>query len=876
MQNLPTEQLNKVDEVSHNHLIKATNNLPMEQLQNIPLSGVFGLNPTVVDSHGQILAGQGHHFSGQSHMQHVLLHPPPQYGVQQSNLERQWNQSQLNFPINVNQTNYLLTGDHQVLPVIPVFKQGPEGQVVPGSMPVTEVQGQNGNQARSVQISFSHNDTVQTMRSTDSHTNNFVSSQIAGPNTNNSVVKDLNSLLNPVQSQPVRQYQIVSDQGVQLVNVQSSDVEQNIGEQTITSDQVQRSDKPEGGVSSSQVSLDQSENINPNIYFQFVQESPEKVKQVPIDKNTKLNTLIHKPTVSIQNDYEFIARPLPVVANDCERNIQKESSGHSVEELTEDSSPRTNLRKTNEDQALMEDSLSENSSEMILDDAADQAGQVPQQTNQTQLIVPVSLFQSFNTNGTGAQQIPSQIQISFQTCTSESNQPSLTQQIILPHGNVVTLPLMPVSSNKDISMSTDISTSSMEKVTQDNVVSIDVVPDNIKNISRENIQSEEGIGQRPKYLAIDKGNKTEQIPSKSRNCSGNSRKSRSSSGSSDKSKRSAVHFSDTDKLESLQEHGHASLRPESLTDFHFVSKLNRSRHRQFSGNSEHGDRSRKSSGNSVFSETSSHASGLTLSNLASPNIFLDKEKGIFFIHSIDGLDEIDNNQLVDLIHAVEADPANVAGIEKQGRASESDRNDQELEALVQSDKLESENFETFSRIAPVGKPKTIKNICVEDTQTVAHSKGFELPCYDGKSQTIGLLSHDIQYTGAKLNEDFSSKAKLTISEETDTDIVGEHLESNPKHHYKKKGKQASKKGPESKHKNKTSELSISNTISLKEGQHSDNRGPSKSFVPIAPKVSHKGSNVETTRQEEPNSRLSHNAPVLSSLLSRKPIFNLSK
>jgi hypothetical protein len=871
------EQLHrKADDISHSQLVKSTNSLAMEQLQNNPLSNVFGLNQTVIDTHRQIVTGQGHHYSGQGHMQHVLLQPPPQYGVHQSNMERQWNQSQLNFPINVNQTNYLLTGDHQVLPVIPVFKQGHEGQVIPSSNPVTQIPGENNNQTRSVQMSFSQNETVQTIDQHDTGINSFGTSQSARGKTNNSAVNDFNSLLNPIQSPALRQYQIVSDQGVQLLNIPSSVIEQSIGQKAINVQQTQTSDKPEVFVSTSVASVDQSENINPNIYFHLVPDSPEKSRQFSAEKVTSRH--MPKPSVSIQNGgFEFIDKPASNIDQISECKISNDTRDHETKKQSENATQRSNVHNLNVKDLLIDQSMSENSSTMIPDSVSNQSGPALELANQTQLIVPVSFFPSSSSSGVGSEQIPSQIQISFQTCSTENDQLSFTQQIILPHGNVVTLPLIPMSSSKDVDMPmpASISTfSSKENMTQVNNVSHDGVPEHIKSHQRENLP-QDCIEQRAKIVTVDKHIITESNPSKSRNCSGNSRKSRNSSDSSDKSKRSVVHFSDTSKLESHQEHGHANLRPETLTDFHFVTKINKSRHRQYSGNSEHGDRSRKSSGNSVFSETSSHTSGLTLSNLASPNIFLDKEKGIFFIQSMDGLDEIDNAQLVDLIQAVEADQT--IGTEKHGKTSANERNVDEFVEQNKSDKSDNENID-FSRNTVIGKPKKIKHVNMEDIlieSVEPHVSGFD-------SQNIDLLRHGVTYSNndAKLSEESSDKTNRLeeTHKELDTVVVDEHSE---RKNGKRKEKQNNKKaltGSKNhshvrKHKNMPSDIFISNAILSKDGsQHLGNGPTTNSFVPIAPKISQKMWNVEINDQKEHNSRLSHNAPVLSSLLSRKPMF----
>ncbi|KAH3796850.1 hypothetical protein DPMN_150425 [Dreissena polymorpha] len=99
------------------------------------------------------------------------------------------------------------------------------------------------------------------------------------------------------------------------------------------------------------------------------------------------------------------------------------------------------------------------------------------------------------------------------------------------------------------------------------------------------------------------------------------RKSRNVSGASNSSRKSVI-------ISHVSTRKHHDSGTEAL--YRLLGVGTHSRH--VSGNSDLGDRSRKSSGNSLISDTSS----LPFSNLPSPNIFLDREKGIFCIQSEGG------------------------------------------------------------------------------------------------------------------------------------------------------------------------------------------------------------------------------------------------
>ena len=268
---------------------------------------------------------------------------------------------------------------------------------------------------------------------------------------------------------------------------------------------------------------------------------------------------------------------------------------------------------------------------------------------------------------------PSQICVSYETQSQETGEP-IIQQFILPPGDqsgVVTLPIItpgnkPVQQKEtgvamttndvSINQSYSVKVSQRSKgknepqllvqgspLTQENLQghlkTIDGKLQSVKQHKHDptkprvksrhvsgasRSRNESGRSRSRNESGLGSRSRNESGTSRSRNISGTDR-SRNISGLSNASKTSLIMAHVTKKLHSLQEHmfesGHR-LVP-------------RSRSRQVSGNSEAaGDRSRKSSGNSLLSENSS----LPFSNLSSPNIFLDKEKGVFFIQSLDGLE----------------------------------------------------------------------------------------------------------------------------------------------------------------------------------------------------------------------------------------------
>jgi hypothetical protein len=84
----------------------------------------------------------------------------------------------------------------------------------------------------------------------------------------------------------------------------------------------------------------------------------------------------------------------------------------------------------------------------LTDSSTNQETLETQPANQTQLLVPFDFYPVSSSNdGMSSEQVPTQIQISFQTCDVDNNQPTMTQQIMLPHGNVITLPLMAVNTS---------------------------------------------------------------------------------------------------------------------------------------------------------------------------------------------------------------------------------------------------------------------------------------------------------------------------------------------------------------------------------------------------------------------------------------------
>lgn len=860
----------------------------MNQLQQYPIPTTTWLNPTNIGNQGQFSVGQGHNSSGQGHMQQILLQPPPQYGVNQASSEKLWNQSQLPFPINVNQTSYVLTGDQQVLPVtcIPLLKHGSEQQLVPRNEVVIDPSNKNTSLSKVTQIFPVQLENLNSGQPVESQTETLVTSQVMSEQPNDTNLASVNhtiSLSTHSQNQVARQFHIVGDQTIPVLHFQSPAISNTNGE-PVTSLAQTADSSPRFASTADNI----NENINPNIYLQIIPETPIKTNVLEADKSSSVAVTKEAQATLQSKQHNFLTSTLPrsktsgqVQVSDGSRaemshlkSKQQEVKGDITSfDRTADQSTnilsKSGVHLTSEEQfnkhisenVVTNGATFENSSTMILSTVQNQADQEFQPMNQTQLIVPVSLFPPSQSSDAGDVQIPSQIQISFQTCSAETNQPNLTQQILLPHSNVVTLPLMPIPSDKV----TDSTNSQLVKSKESSTLQLNSAESNLvmenktgTHLSRENLQFNV-LNQ--KEVVSNITDKPQKSVVKSRNSSGNSRKSRNSSGSSELLRKSVVQFSNTVRSESQEEHSHRDTSLEQFSESHIVSKLNKNRPRQLSGNSEHGDRSRKSSGNSLISESSSHASGLTLSNLASPNIFHDKDKGIFFIQSLDGLElnEIDGSHIVDFIQAVEADQTGT--VEEQNTArNQSDNLGGGTEVTMLN---QSHIFEAESKKVHNGRADGMLN------EQIVLSNHLNPDGAVSLKQSNSNFKKDKVHCGSVLHE--YSTEKLT---KRTVEFTGDfHMQSNCtiKSHHKKSSNTNSKK--QSWRNDQSSNCTKIDKANLNENQSTavalkfDVNVTAASFVPIAPKGSQLSCSVDSTLS---NNSPSHNTPVLCSLLSKKP------
>lgn len=848
-------------EVIKNPLLKS-NGASVNQFLYFPSTTLTCSNSTPSSNSGHINVGQGHYNTSQGHIQQIVLHPPPQYGINQSSTERCWNQSHLPFPFNVNQTNFLLSGDQQLLPVTHVLKNGPEQPLVSRNEPAIDIP-----LAKTLPEQFESSET--SVQITENTNTGFLITQTPSKICNDSNVATGGhtvSMHKRSQSPAVRQYQV--SQAVPMFHFQSQGSDQPTSEHISSAVQT-----PEHNVRFTPVSDSQhiTENLTSNIYFQIIPEIPVTTNSSLIEKPVSSKD----PTVS-EDRRNYSHQLLPrseqtrQSSDSYQPNLSKiqskqgidtgEKDIERVKEKQLDGMHRISvaaterLHKHSSKNIVQTGETIENHTTMILNNVPNQADQSLQQVNQTQLYLPVSLLQSSHTNQMQPMQIPSQIQISFQTCSSENNQQKTTQQIVLPHGDIITLPLMPISANKDVTVTgehcvTNIRENSSLPLKTD--LSNLVIENSGANMLQGHLQLQP-VGQ--KCIETSETSKQQKSAVKVRNTSGNCKKSRNSSGSSEKTRRSVVQFSSTVRSESGQGISDKNISLEHVSESNFT-KLTKNRQRQASGNSEQGDRSRKSSGNSLISETSSHASGLTLSNLASPNIFHDKDKGIFFIQSLDGLElnEIDSTHISDFIQAVEADQSGT--VEEQNtpqKQSENHGSGSEVVMLNQSGSVEDESNKTHSRV--------------------------EVKINGNNSQTEQLASFSYVDSG----DGFPFKQVNTSDKREKTHVSSKLLEQNTgkqNESYHKRHRSSNTVKKRSAKNNQSGVDAGVEKVHIEESQsafvackHSNKRisgnVSAASFVPIAPKGSEQLWNVGTSRNDN---KVSRNTPVLCSLLSRQPV-----
>lgn len=236
--------------------------------------------------------------------------------------------------------------------------------------------------------------------------------------------------------------------------------------------------------------------------------------------------------------------------------------------------------------------------------------------------------QDFTAAPLSAENQPSHLHITYETKSGENGQPML-QQIFLPHGDVVTLSLDEVAA----------STESVKPV--ESVNSLGVTGAHDEGSANEEVSKVLGSKRSkntPKIITKKTKNsqsrprvgksQTKTNPGKSQN--GTMTESRNLSNALNVSKQSIsshaalkVTFEDLNKT---------NMKVSQAADLEDIPVNTKVKSRQFSGNSDMDGRSRKSSGNSLISEIS----GLTPSNLSSPNLFHDKIP--FVISNIEGMD----------------------------------------------------------------------------------------------------------------------------------------------------------------------------------------------------------------------------------------------
>ncbi|XP_052788266.1 uncharacterized protein LOC128223070 [Mya arenaria] len=430
------------------------------------------------------------------------------------------------------------------------------------------------------------------------------------------------TLVQQMTLDPSQSYQLVTDQGV--FNIESIVPVQNNSKQTLPNSQVVQ-----------QISIDAGQSFIPQSVQHIVSNVPEPIMQ---DNNP---SCVYRP-VPVFDNATGLTQIMYVLDNG---EINRASS---VESDLGGNIPLIVSAHENEvNNAATQLSRKPNIVEVHQHDGSSQS--IPSHTKNTRDQIVNHIPPSSNP-------LPSHIHISYETQSSDNVQQVIQQFNIPESAGVVTLPFIPLSGDivtgdAGEQVPNNVTKASNRANTPGPSVTFKDQSDNFKPVSltkenlNENLDSIKGEMDSKKKKNYD----TTMRRVKSRNVSGSSRKSRNPSGVSNSSRTSVIMSHVSKKLHLFQESMHESQHGQ---------KLSSSRSRQVSGNSETGDRSRKSSGNSLISETSS----LPFSNLSSPNIFLDKEKGIFFIQSIDGMEmcEIEASPSIEeMIRVAESDAGNI-------------------------------------------------------------------------------------------------------------------------------------------------------------------------------------------------------------------------
>lgn len=620
---------------------------------------------------GSQLVGQSHQQLGQGpsnqgHIQQLVLQPQSQYGMKQTSCDKP---PQYTFHIDLNQPNYVMTADQQLVPVIPVFKcQGnPQSHLVQnqGIFPLMQQPTPSMPQS-SVIITGQHTSNANQI----SHLQNEVLPQTTLNVPTGSKVSLSADTCNTVSrsstgAKSLQEYQIVTNEGIVVVQATAHDNNNavintgsfvNVNPNATGHNLVTETKETSRNVDETTVSVAPGEKICANEQQNI--GNPE----IGIENNNEHS--VNVPSSVLQDDSmrnsEALVNRLRNVENVhfMENNQNRNYTDEVVYKIAKSTFNPTVENYGNGVETLPSSHVSSGSTVVSNNEVGHSESAHILPTDQT--VAPVSYVPVLDSNSEPNEDLPSQIQISFKTCSSSGDQIGFSQQIVMPHSNVVTLPLIPMCSTE----SAGGLSSATYQIANDQIIkaqdgehsrNIDAMAsDNLKGKVSTIIEDDNELEKPDSQLSRLKVVRSRNVSGrKSRNSSGSSEKSRNSSASSEKSR----NFSgSSEKSRKLSDHGqecYLDIRNEHFNDGHFMSKLDKIRHRQMSGNSDHNDRSRKSSGNSI-SDTSSHVSGLTLSNLASPNIFHDKDKGIFFMQSLE-FSEIDSGHVADFIQAVESD-----------------------------------------------------------------------------------------------------------------------------------------------------------------------------------------------------------------------------
>ncbi|KAL4219312.1 hypothetical protein ACF0H5_021891 [Mactra antiquata] len=612
-----------------------------------------------VQGHPQL--GQGHNVNnqGQGHIHQIVLQPPtPQFGLNQPTSEKPL---QYTFHIDLNQPNYVVTAEEQILPVIPIFKyQGePQGHLTPSHGVNSSLQSISTiPQSSYITGPPQHNPNVGLASVVQNQ--EILPQHSVSVSQHNDVCYLGDSIETSTESQnlvpSVQEYQILTNNGMVVIQAPKHDTN------TENNGSLMNVDTNTAAMETNLISRDTDANMAEKENINVAMETGIHVSEhsnigIPENserKSTNMTTVDNSvkvvadsvPAEPSRKKYNTIINQLRSVQsiNTINRSSEVNGSDVSTSAYGHQSTVvpvRENVSKSTNHANVSSYGVELPVSEVIHSD-------VVHTNNAGQILTPVNYVPALPANTELNKDLPSQIQISFRSCSSTGEPIGLSQQIVVPQNGVVTLPLLSVPCSDPVTQTNAsceiihqqiVPKSSASSSEQIHVVTSDYQKDKMYTNSKVD---EDNIVEKQETQSV----KVKVV--RSRNMSGMSgRKSRNSSGSSEKSKRMMDHVGGDSHLDVKTDHYIEG-------QGHFMSKLDKIRHRQASGNSEHDDRSRKSSGNSMISDSSSHVSGFTLSNLASPNIFHDKDKGIFFMQSLE-FNEIDSGHVAEFIQAVESD-----------------------------------------------------------------------------------------------------------------------------------------------------------------------------------------------------------------------------